>query len=103
VPTILNAACSRALDGAGFDLDAVAAEVLDCLHGRAGPLEAEVAVSGPDGLAGDEVAGVRARPVGVQTLVAEGVREPARPQLDELGSQHVAVEGVRALGTPRRR
>jgi len=60
----------------------VAAEVLDRLLGRARPLEADVAVSRLDGVAGDEVAGVGPGPVDVQALVAEGVREPARPERD---------------------
>jgi hypothetical protein len=35
--------------------------------------------------------------VDVQPLPADRVREAARPDLDDLGPEHVAVEGVRAL------
>src|SRR5204862_8112287 len=38
-----------------------------------------------------------ARPVDVELLRAEPVCEAARVELDELGAQDVAVEGVRAL------
>jgi hypothetical protein len=35
--------------------------------------------------------------VDVQPLVAEGVREPAVLERDDLGAEDVAVEGVRAI------
>ena len=62
---------------------------------RAVPDEAQVAVPGPDAIARHGL-GVHARPVHVELLGAEAIR-PARPALDQLGADHIAVERVRAL------
>ena len=62
----------------------------------AGPDEAEIAVPRPHAPARNRVR-LRARPVDVQLLHAEPVRVAALVELDELGAQNVAVEGVRAL------
>lgn len=73
------------------------AKMLRGLLDRPGPLEAEVAVPGLDGLIGDEVADVGPRPVHVQPLVADHVRSPVPAERHDLRAENVAVEGVRPL------
>ena len=66
-----------------------------CLD-RASPDEAQVGIPRTHPLPRDrERHGARA--VDVQLLRAESVREAALVELDELGAEDVAVEGVRAL------
>lgn len=79
-----------------LDLHAVRAEVLDRVLDRARPDKADVAVSRPHALARDGI-WLGAGTVDVQLLRAEAVREAALVELDELGAEDVAVEGVRAL------
>src|SRR5262245_20427092 len=59
------------------------------------PDEAQVAVTGPDGIAGDDRRR-RTVPVDVQLLVSESVRV-AVPLFDDLGAENVAVEAIRSL------
>src|SRR5215218_3794696 len=60
-----------------------------------GPDEAQVAVSGADGIAGDDRR-LHAGPVHVQLLVAEAIGVAAGA-FDDLGAEDIAVERVRTL------
>src|SRR5919197_171294 len=78
-------------------LDAARAEVRDRLVRRPGEVKAEVAVARPHGIGGARL-GRRPRPVHVQlSPVGEPVRVAAAVELDDLGAEHVAVEGVRSF------
>jgi hypothetical protein len=85
--------CNRAqLDG-----DAVRKQVSGGLVGRTCPDEAEIAVAGPHRIDGSRFRR-RAGTVHVQLLaVGEPVREAPVLDLHELGTEHVAVEGIRAF------
>ena len=78
-----------------LDLDAGAVQVRDRVVDRPGPHEAEIA---PAWLHRElrDGRGLHAGAVHVELLSPEAVR-PTRPDRDELGAQHVTVEGVRAL------
>ena len=72
------------------------AEMLDRLRRRSGPEEAEIGVSGGDREASPWLRR-RARPVHVQLLLAEAEGDPPAVELDDLGSEDVAIEGGRPL------
>jgi hypothetical protein len=80
-----------------LDLDALPLEVGDRLGDRARPDEAEVAIPGADGQAGDVVRKVDPGTVNVQLRVAQPVGDAAGAGGDELGPEDVAIEPVRDL------
>src|SRR5579883_63272 len=86
---------AEALHRAGFDLDAVALQVRDSVGDRTSPLEAEVAVARLHRQP-RHLGRLDARPVHVELLVAEPVREAGGPRY-QLGAEHVAIERIRAL------
>jgi hypothetical protein len=90
------ALAARALDRAELDLDAVRAQALDRRFDRPVPHEAQVAVSRTHRIGSPRVR-LAARAVDVQLLVAEAIGVPALVELDQLGAEDGAVEGVGIL------
>ena len=95
---VLTVSDSRSLadDRSG---DTLADRLTAAGHGladRAVPQEAEVAVSGPDRFARDRVR-LDARSVDVQLPIAEAVVAEPVILLVNLSTEHIAIEGVRAL------
>src|SRR5207244_11689347 len=77
-------------------LDAVRAQELDRRLDRSWPDEAEVRVARAHRIGRARIRR-RARPVDVELLRAEAVREAAVGQLDETGAEHLGVGAVRPL------
>src|SRR5205807_7214604 len=78
----------------GLDRDAMAREVRDRGIDRARPLEAEIAVARRDRHPRDR-GGLHARRMDIELLIADAV-ERAAVAFDDLGTDEVAIERVRA-------